>query len=195
MNYQNCLIAGVDEAGRGALAGDLFAAAVILPNVDYPADLIDSKKLTISKRDEMYRWIYQNALSVGVGIVFVNEIDDLNIHNASLLAMQRAIAQLNHPYQSLLIDGKFVPAKYPFAKAIIKGDQKIPAISAASIVAKVTRDKAMISLAKQFPNYDFEKNKGYPTKKHLLALNQFGACFCHRQSYAPIKNLNIEKIK
>lgn len=180
-------IAGVDEAGRGALAGNVVAAAVILPEGDYPKDLTDSKALSAKRREQLFEWIDANALAVSWGQATPSEIDKYNIHHATLSAMHRAISQLDYPYQHLLIDGKFVPSQWPKAQAIIGGDRLIAAISAASIVAKVIRDRQMVALAKAYPVYGFAAHKGYGSKLHRHALLEHGVCEAHRLSYAPVR--------
>ena len=181
------LIAGVDEVGRGPLAGPVVAAAVIL-NTHSPIEgLRDSKVLTKSKRQQLATQIYQHALAYAFGRAEVEEIDNINILQASLLAMQRAISQLEIAPTQVLVDGKFCPKiNYP-VEAIIRGDQFIPEISAASIIAKVTRDQEMIELDKIYPGYGFAQHKGYPTKAHLEAIHTLGICAIHRRSFKPVK--------
>ncbi len=181
------LIAGVDEVGRGPLAGAVVAAAVILDSNAPISGLMDSKALTESKRQQLATQIYQHALAYAFGRAEVNEIDEINILQASLLAMQRAVSQLNIAPTQVLVDGKFCPnVNYP-VEAIIKGDQKVSEISAASIIAKVTRDQEMVELDKIYPGYGFAKHKGYPTKAHLQAIQILGICDIHRRSFKPIK--------
>ena len=181
-----CLIAGVDEAGRGPLAGPVIAAAVILdPN--NPIDgLNDSKKLTEKQREYLFDIIKERALAWAVGRAEADEIDRINILQATMLAMQRAVENLKTPPTLALIDGNRAPFLMCEAKAIIRGDETEPAISAASIIAKVTRDREMLLLAEQYPQYGFAKHKGYPTKDHMLALENHGPCKIHRRSYAPV---------
>lgn len=182
-------IAGVDEAGRGPLAGPVVAAAVIL-NPSKPIDgLADSKQLTEKQREALFVLIQENALAYGVGRAEVEEIDRINILQATLLAMQRAVAALSVLPHLVLIDGNRAPKLICETKTIIAGDQTEPAISAASILAKVTRDREMIILDQQFPLYGFAKHKGYGTKDHLAALKQHGPCLIHRRSYAPVREL------
>lgn len=180
------LIAGIDEAGRGPLAGPVVAAAVIL-NPDKPIEgLADSKTLTEKQREALYILIQQRALAWATGRAEVEEIDKINILQATLLAMQRAIAALKIPPTLALIDGNCAPLLSCPTQTIIKGDQTEPAISAASIVAKVTRDQEMRALDKVFPLHGFAKHKGYSTKSHLMALEQHGITPIHRRSYAPV---------
>ena len=179
-------IAGVDEAGRGPLAGPVMAAAVILNPEKIIAGLKDSKLLTEKKRDTLYELIYEHALAVSVARADVHEIDRINILQASMLAMQRAVAGLKITPHLALIDGNRSPKLSCQTKAIIKGDQLEPAISAASIIAKVTRDREMQQLDKEFPQYGFAKHKGYGTKEHVAALKKHGPCTIHRRSYAPV---------
>lgn len=183
------LIAGVDEAGRGPLAGPVIAAAVIL-NPEYPiAGLADSKKLTEKQRENLFELIQMYSLSWAVGRAEVEEIDRVNILQATFLAMQRAIAGLKFSPQLVLVDGNQSPKLTCEVKTIIKGDETEPAISAASIIAKVSRDREMQILDKTFPQYGFAKHKGYPTKAHLEALEQHGPCCIHRRSYEPVARL------
>ena len=179
-------VAGVDEAGRGPLAGAVFAGAVIL-DPDKPIEgLADSKKLTEKQREALFEIIQERALAWGIGRADSEEIDRVNILQATFLAMQRAIANLSIVPTLALIDGNQLPKLNCAAKTIIKGDETEPAISAASILAKVSRDREMVLLAEQFPEYGFAKHKGYGTKEHLLALEKYGPCKIHRQSFAPV---------
>ena len=184
------LICGVDEAGRGPLAGPVYAAAVILgPDFDIEG-LRDSKKISESKRYTLAAHIKKNALAWSLGICSASEIDEINIHQATLLAMKRAIEGLNG-YASIkvLVDGLFCPeVEYP-CEAIVKGDDKIAEISAASIIAKTERDLKMFEIDKVYPAYQFRKHKGYPTKLHIEMIKREGVCEYHRKSYTPIKNL------
>jgi len=188
------LIAGVDEAGRGALCGSVFAAAVILDDKKPIAGLDDSKKLTALRRDTLYEQICTDALSFAIAYADVQEIDQINILQASMIAMQRAINNLKIKAHKILVDGNKCPQVDVPCEAIIGGDAKVLAISAASILAKVARDREMIKLDKQYPNYGFAKHKGYGTKQHLQALQQFGASPIHRTSFAPIKNIITPKL-
>lgn len=180
------LIAGVDEAGRGPLAGPVVAAAVILNPEKMIAGLADSKQLTEKQREELFPQIQEHALAWGIGRADVFEIDQLNILQATLLAMQRAVLALKHLPELALIDGNIAPKLNCKTKTIIKGDQSEPAISAASILAKVTRDREMVLLDGEYPQYGFAQHKGYGTKAHLLALEKHGASVIHRRSYAPV---------
>ncbi|SUO97109.1 ribonuclease HII [Suttonella ornithocola] len=181
------IIAGVDEAGRGAWAGNVVAAAVILPsNYDLPG-LTDSKKLSSKKRDYLYDGIYEQALSVSYGEQTPEEIDELNIHQATLTAMTLAINGLTFLADEVWIDGAFVPKGLGVsAKAIIGGDGLEPAIAAASIIAKVTRDRQLVDLDKKYPAYGFARHKGYGTVLHRNALLTHGVLPIHRKSYAPV---------
>lgn len=189
---KNFLIAGVDEAGRGPLAGPVIAAAVIL-NPEKPIKgLADSKILNEKQREGLFDLIQERALAWSVARAEVDEIDQLNILQASLLAMQRAIAKLSIFPEMALIDGNQLPKLTCEMKAIIDGDKTEPAISAASIIAKVTRDHEMIMLDKQFPQYGFAKHKGYATQEHFNALEKHGPCLIHRRSFEPVFRL-LEK--
>ena len=181
------LIAGVDEAGRGPLAGPVTVAAVILRNKI--AGLNDSKKLTEKKRLELEPLIIENALAYAVVHISVATIEDINILQASLLGMQQAVAQLSQRPDEILVDGNKCPQFEQPAQAIIGGDGKIAEISAASILAKNARDRLMVTMHQQYPQYGFNRHKGYGTKYHLQQLKQYGPCPHHRQSYAPIQKL------
>ena len=184
---RTALIAGVDEVGRGSLAGPVFAAAVILHPAHPIAGLADSKQLSAIQREKVFARIHACALAWAIGAASVTEIDRYNILQASLLAMRRAIYQLSLIPTQILIDGRYAPAHLPCtATTIIKGDCLEPAISAASIVAKVLRDQLMRHFGQQHPHYGFGQHKGYPTKQHLAALWQHGACCLHRCSFAPV---------
>ena len=188
-------IAGVDEAGRGPLAGAVIAAAVILDPEQPIEGLADSKILTEKRREILFDIIQERAFSFAIGRAEVEEIDSLNILQASLLAMQRAVDALKIYPNLAIIDGNQIPKLKCEAKAIVKGDQTEPAISAASILAKVTRDREMVIMDKLYPQYGFAKHKGYPTKDHMAALEQHGICAIHRRSYAPVAQyLNIPEI-
>ena len=183
----NC--AGIDEVGRGPLAGPVVAAAVVLGE-DYDwSELNDSKKLTEKKRVQLSEEIKQNSLAWSLGRCEAEEIDEYNIFNASLLAMKRAFEALNYAAELVLVDGKFSPQLSVESYAVIKGDQHVAAISAASILAKVTRDEEMCILHDSFPDYGFAKHKGYPTPYHLDALKQHGPCHLHRRSFKPVAEL------
>ena len=182
-------VAGVDEAGRGPLAGPVVAAAVILHPIRPIQGLADSKVLSPARRDDLFFEIRAKARAVGVGRASVEEIDRMNIFHASLLAMQRAVEAIDFPLHLALVDGTHTPKLRCAARAIVRGDSSVPAISAASIVAKVTRDWEMIELHKQYPHYGFAEHKGYPTQKHLNALAQHGVSAFHRRSYGPVRRL------
>ncbi len=184
-------IAGVDEAGRGPLAGPVVAAAVIFHPEKPIEGLADSKKLTEKQREQFAVIIYERALAVSVGMATVEEIDQINILQATLLAMQRAVLGLPVTPELVLVDGNRSPELSCPTRAIIKGDQLEPVISAASIIAKVTRDKMMLALDTQFPEYQFAKHKGYPTAAHRALLKQHGPCIVHRRSFGPVKVLTI----
>lgn len=178
------MVAGVDEAGRGPLAGPVVTAAVILGKPI--AGLTDSKKISAHKRAQLAVLIKDRALAFAFGRAEVAEIDTLNIHQATLLAMQRAINKLALQPCQVLVDGLFIPTIAIPCKAIVKGDLLIPAISAASILAKVARDEEMILLDEHYPGYGFAIHKGYATLRHKVALQQLGPCLIHRKSYAPV---------
>ncbi len=181
------LIAGVDEVGRGPLLGAVVAAAVIL-DPDNPIEgLTDSKKLSEKRREELAIEIKDKALCWSLGRAEVEEIDQINILQASLLAMQRAVEGLSLSPSHCLIDGNRCPNLVCSSEAIVKGDLKIPAIGAASIIAKVARDQEMLELDEQYPGYGIAQHKGYPTKLHLNALKNLGVTPIHRQSFAPVK--------
>ena len=183
------LVAGVDEAGRGPLAGPVIAAAVILDPARPIAGLADSKTLNAARREQLAGEIYAKALAWAIGRAEVQEIDCINILRASLLAMQRCICDLKISPGHVLVDGTHCPdIDFP-VEAIIRGDGKVPCISAASILAKVTRDREMLELDRQYPGYGFAEHKGYPTRAHREALLRLGACAIHRRSFAPVKNI------
>ena len=176
--------AGCDEAGRGCLAGSVYAAAVILPPDYQNHDLNDSKKLTDKKRKALREQIERDAVAWAVGIVTPDEIDKINILNASILAMHRALDQLKVRPEAVIVDGnRFKPYQNLPYTTIVKGDGKYLAIAAASILAKTYRDDYMDALAEEYPQYDWKSNKGYPTKKHRAAIKQFGVTPYHRMSY------------
>ena len=183
------LTAGVDEVGRGSLAGDVFAAAVILDPKKVISGLKDSKKLSERHRKELDQEIRTNALCFAIAKASVKEIDSINILQASLLAMTRAVQKLSIEPGLVLVDGNQLPLWNYSAKSIIRGDTKISEIAAASIIAKVSRDAQMVQMDLVFPEYGFSQNKGYPTKSHLKALQEFGPCAIHRRSFAPISEL------
>lgn len=183
------LVAGVDEVGRGPLAGPVVTAAVIL-DPDHPIEgLMDSKKLSESRREQLAKLIKQHAIAWSLGRAEVEEIDDINILQATMLAMQRAVAGLSPAPDHVLIDGNRCPSLPCTAEAIIKGDGLIPAISAASILAKVSRDHEMIAMDAKYPGYGLASHKGYPTKAHIDALTELGATPIHRRSFAPVRRV------
>lgn len=188
--YSGDLLAGVDEAGRGPLAGEVVAAAVILDPQRPISGLADSKKLSEKKRDALYQEIKENALSYAIASASVEEIDQLNILHASMLAMSRAVEQLSVKAEHALIDGNRVPANLSCtAEAVVKGDARHAAISAASILAKVTRDRGIVKAAETYPGYGFEKHKGYPTAVHLKAIRELGITPLHRRTFGPVKKI------
>ena len=189
------LIAGVDEVGRGSLAGSVVAAAVILDPNKPIAGLADSKKLTERKRKQLSEIIQQQALSWAIAEASVAEIDDLNILQATLLAMQRAVAGLHIQPDEVLVDGNRLPYLPMPALAIVKGDSKIPAISAASIIAKVYRDNLMVEYHRLYPDFSFHLHKSYGTSQHLSEIQQFGFLEVHRKSFNPVKTLIIQAHK
>ena len=177
------LVCGVDEAGRGPLAGPVCAAAVILPEgIELPG-LNDSKKLTEKKREALFPLIQEAAIAYGIAFATVEEIEEMNILSAALLAMNRAIAQLNPAPELALIDGNTTRSIKIPARSVIGGDGKCACIAAASVLAKVTRDRYMYELAEQYPQYGFAKHKGYGTKDHYAAIEQYGMCPAHRPSF------------
>ena len=183
------IIAGVDEVGRGSLIGPVYAAAVILNKSINRKDLKDSKKISKNQREKFSKIIKKNS-TWSVGIASIKEIEKLNILNASLLAMKRAIKKLKKKPSLVLIDGNKLPKLQNYKlKYVIKGDQKIPSISAASIIAKVSRDKFIIKLSKKFKKYAWENNFGYGTKEHLNALKKFGPTKYHRKTFSPIHKM------
>ncbi len=188
--YFGDLVAGTDEAGRGPLAGEVVAAAVILDPNNPIAGLADSKKLSEKKREALFIEIQEKALSYAVASATVEEIDDINILHASMLAMSRAVASLSIAPEHVLVDGNRVPPNLSCsAEAVVKGDARHAAISAASILAKVTRDRDIVSAAEQYPEYGFEKHKGYPTALHLEAIRTYGITPIHRRTFGPVKKI------
>lgn len=183
------LIVGVDEAGRGPLAGPVVAAAVIFPRAYINIDINDSKQLTEKKREALFDVIKENAIAYGVGIVSAETIDEINIYEATKVAMKQAIANLKHNYDLILTDAMKLDGFDVEVIDIIKGDAKALPIAAASIIAKVTRDHMMNELDKQYPEYGFKKHKGYGTKEHMEALKKYGPIKgIHRFSYKPVEN-------
>lgn len=176
-------VAGVDEAGRGPLAGDVYAAAVILPRDIIIEGLNDSKKISEKKRDKLYDEICEAALAYAVCTASVEEIDEINIRNATYLAMNRAIKSLKISPDYVLVDGDCITNCDVEHECVVKGDSRCISIAAASILAKVTRDRYMLRMAEEYPQYGFEKHKGYGTKVHIAALKEFGACEYHRKTF------------
>jgi len=189
INQLSILICGVDEAGRGPLAGPVSAAAVILDPANPIPGLNDSKKLSEKQRDKLALLIRERALAWAVAYASVEEIDRLNILQATLLAMQRAVQALSIQPQQVLVDGLYCPQTGIPSEAIVKGDSKVAAISAASILAKTDRDALMLQLDAQYPQYGFSIHKGYPTAAHLAALRAHGASEVHRKSFKPVREL------
>ncbi|MDB6063151.1 MAG: rnhB [Verrucomicrobiaceae bacterium] len=185
--YSGVLLAGVDEVGRGPLAGDVVAAAVILHPTKKIKGLADSKKLSEKRREELYGEICATATSWAVARASVAEIDTINILQASLLAMHRAVELLHVQPEHVMVDGNQLPRWSYSCEAIVQGDDKIKAISAASIIAKVTRDREMQQFDAHYPGYGFAAHKGYGTRDHLAALKKFGATPLHRRSFAPVR--------
>jgi len=184
-------VAGVDEAGRGPLAGDVFAAAVILPESHFADGITDSKKLSEKKREALYEVITQNALAWSVGRATPEEIDEINILNATHLAMNRAVEGLKIKPDFVLIDGNSIKNMEIDHKCIVKGDSLSLSVAAASIIAKVSRDRYITELSEKYPEYNFAKHKGYGTKEHTEAILKYGPCEIHRRSF--LKKLYGEK--
>jgi ribonuclease HII len=180
------LLAGVDEAGRGPLAGPVFAAAVILDDSKRINGLADSKVLTALQRDKLYDRIREKALCCAVGSATVEEIDTLNIFHATMLAMRRAVEGLRLKPVKVLVDGNRLPKLDVLSEAIVGGDAKVKSISAASIIAKVSRDRLLAQLHEEYPQYGFAAHKGYGTPEHLEALRTHGPCIHHRRHFAPV---------
>ncbi|PIQ14117.1 MAG: ribonuclease HII [Hydrogenophilales bacterium CG_4_9_14_3_um_filter_59_35] len=188
-------ICGVDEAGRGPLAGAVFAAAVILDGKRPIEGLADSKKLSVKKREFLAEQIREHALAWAVAKAEVEEIDSINILQASLLAMRRAVENLSLVPSEALIDGLYCPKLAIPCRAIVRGDSSVAEISAASILAKTARDAEMLNLHLEYPQYGFDRHKGYPTALHLEALRRHGASEIHRRSFAPVKLAIVRKLK
>lgn len=185
--YAGNLLAGVDEVGRGPLIGAVVTAAVILDPRRPIAGLADSKKLTEKRREALYEQIIENAAAWCIGRAEADEIDRLNIYQATMVAMERAVAGLPVPPEYVLVDGNRCPKWHWPSEPVIKGDSRVEAISAASIIAKVVRDREMAELDAQFPEFGLAKHKGYPTPVHLEALNRHGATVHHRRSFRPVQ--------
>lgn len=188
------LIGGIDEVGRGPLVGPVVAACIILPLNYKLTGLTDSKKLSEKKREQFYEILMKDALSVGIGVIDEKKIDEINIYEATKLAMKKAIETCKIKPEHILIDAMKLDIDIP-STSIIKGDAKSLTIAAASVIAKVTRDRMLIDLDKKYPMYDFKHNKGYPTKKHLEAINEYGIIKEHRRSYAPVYEYLERKMK
>lgn len=193
--YENGInfIAGVDEVGRGPLNGPVVSACVVLPKGYHKDGIIDSKKLSEKKRNELFDIIKRDALGIGVGIVYADEIDELNIYEATKKSMKLAINNCNSKIEHVLIDAMKLELDVP-STSIIKGDAKSISIAAASIIAKVTRDAMMYELDKKYPMYGYKNHKGYPTKKHIEAINKYGLIEGYRKTYGPVKDY-LEKNK
>jgi len=189
MKENSGLLAGVDEAGRGPLVGSVVAAAVILDPLKPVEGLADSKKLSEKKREQLAHEIKQSALSWSIASVSAEEIDEINILQATMRAMKLAVEGLQITPDHVQVDGNRCPDIEHSVEAIVKGDDKVLEISAASILAKVERDHQMIRLHQQYPEYGFDRHKGYGTKQHIESLNALGACPQHRRSFAPVKKL------
>ena len=188
--YQGSLLGGVDEAGRGPLAGDVFSAAVILHPENIIFGLVDSKKLSEKRRQELAVEIKEKALCWNVARSTVKEIDRFNILEATMMAMERAVEGLRIDPEYVVVDGNRLPLWRYASESIIKGDDKVPSISAASILAKVHRDEEMIAFDKLYPGYGFDCHKGYGTKKHFEAIGRLGPSLIHRKSFEPVKSMD-----
>lgn len=185
-------IAGIDEAGRGPLAGPVVAAAVVLPDGFHADGIRDSKQLTHRSRERMFERIQCEAMAVGVGVIGPETIDEINILRATCLAMRSALDDLSADFDFVLVDGLPVSGLGAPSMAILKGDSKSVSISAASIVAKVTRDRIMLDLDAQYPEYGFAGHKGYCSETHLDALDRYGPCPCHRKSFSPVRERSAQ---
>lgn len=190
-------IAGIDEVGRGPLAGPVVSAAVILNSLSskkhFYKDIKDSKILSSKQRDFLFGMIEKHSVSIGIGFSWEKEIDNINILQASLLSMARAVNKLSQVPDFLLVDGKYTINSSISQKAIIKGDSQSISIAAASIIAKVTRDTLMKEFHKKYPQYGFDKNKGYPTKAHKKAILKYGPCLIHRKTFKGVKEYILEQ--
>lgn len=185
-DYQGVLVAGVDEVGRGPLVGDVVTAAVILDPEKPIKGLADSKKISEKKREDLFDEVCEKALAWSIARAVPAEIDEINILQASLLAMKRAVEQLDIQPEYVLVDGNKLPRWSYRAQALVKGDSRVPSISAASILAKVQRDREMREIDALYPGYGFAEHKGYPTAQHIAALQLLGVTPLHRRSYAPV---------
>jgi ribonuclease HII len=182
------LVGGIDEAGRGPLAGPVVSSCVVWGGMpDRPRKVKDSKLLTPKQRSELFPWITHNALKIGIGIATHHEIDAMNILQASLLSMERALIDTGVEPGLLLVDGKFGLRSHPGCKPVVKGDRKCFYIACASIIAKVTRDRIMDAYDLEYPHYNFRKNKGYPTKDHRLAVERYGVSPIHRKTFKGVR--------
>ena len=181
-------IAGIDEAGRGPLAGPVVAAAVILPLGLPSLDIPDSRRVSGIRRAKLYEEIHRMAVAIGVGVVGPQQIDKMNIHNATLEAMCQAVLALDPMADFCLVDGKFIITQLPLPqRAVVSGDARVDCVAAASIIAKVTRDRLLVEMDHRYPHYGFAAHKGYPTAQHLQALETYGPCPIHRYSFAPVR--------
>lgn len=189
--FEGNLLAGTDEAGRGPLAGDLYAAAVILDPTRPIEGLADSKKLSEARRERLFDEICERALCWSIKTASVQEVDRINVLHASMLAMKRSVESLNPQPEYVAVDGNRLPDWNYSAIALVKGDSRVAEISAASILAKVARDRHMLVMHERFPDYGFDQHKGYPTKLHLDMLKQLGSCEIHRQSYRPVMQADL----
>lgn len=179
----NNVICGVDEAGRGCLCGPVYAAAVILPENYFHPDLNDSKKLSPKKRELLFDDIVKNAVSYGIASASVEEIEQINILNAAMLAMRRAVSMLDTTVDIALVDGNIARGFECDTRTVVKGDSLSPSIAAASILAKVSRDRYITEISPKYPEYAFEKHKGYATREHIAAIREHGPCEIHRPSF------------
>lgn len=186
------LIAGIDEAGRGPLAGPVVVASVILGKDVFIEGLNDSKKLSEKKREKLFPIIQEKATEFFIEFISHKTIDEINILQATLLGMKKTAENLKQKPDLILIDGNKIPKNLKNAESIIKGDSKYASIAAASILAKVSRDRFMLKLHEKFPKYNFKKNKGYPTKEHILAIEKYGITAFHRVSYKPCQQINLK---
>ena len=186
------LVAGIDEVGRGPLIGPVVAACVILPENFFVEEINDSKKLSEKKREDLYKIISEKAVSIGIGIVDNKRIDEINILEATKEAMKQAIDNCKIKPEYLLIDAVKLNTDIPY-EAIIKGDAKSESIASASIIAKVTRDRMLIELDKEYPMYGFKSNKGYGTKKHIDAINKYGVLSSHRKTFKPVMDAIVRE--